>query len=140
MSHWKRCEQLSRLTNLTHLDLSDNPLTLSPDLRNLTRLVIVYLHNCGLSELPLAVFSLPRLQALDLSDNLIQHLPTDLLEMPLPLNDDSDLSGNPLSAASMTLLRTYYRQTGYELGVEEAMFDENRAALTPPSTPEPMEE
>ncbi|OHW40743.1 dermonecrotic toxin domain-containing protein [Pseudomonas sp. 06C 126] len=133
-------EQLSRLNELTFLDLSDNPLTLSPDLRNLTRLVMVYLHNCGLSEPPPGVFKLTRLQALDLSDNLIQHLPTDLLEMHLPLNDDSDMSGNPLSAASMTILRTYYRQTGYELGVEEAMFDENRAALTPPSTPELMEE
>ncbi|MCQ4965631.1 hypothetical protein NE652_11850, partial [Bifidobacterium pseudocatenulatum] len=73
-------------------------------------------------------------------DNLIQHLSTDLLEMPLPLDDESDLSGNPLSAASMAILRAYYRQTGYEFGVEEATLDENQIELTPPSTPEAMEE
>lgn len=133
-------EQLSRLSELNYLDLSDNPLTQSPDLRNLSRLAMVYLHNCELHEVPQGAFSLPRLRALDLSDNLIQHLSTDLLEMPLPLNDESDLSGNPLSAASMAILRAYYRQTGYELGVEEATLDENRVELTPPSTPEPMEE
>lgn len=133
-------EQLSRLAELNQLDLSDNPLTLSPDLRNLSKLTMVYLDNCGLSEVPLGTFSLPRLRALDLSDNLIQHLSTDLLEMPLPLDDESDLSGNPLSAASMAILRAYYRQTGYEFGVEEATLDENQIELTPPSTPEAMEE
>ena len=101
---------------------------------------MVYLHNCELHEVPPGTFSLPRLRVLDLSDNLIQHLSTDLLEMPLPLNDDSDLSGNPLSIASIALLRTYYQQTGYELSVQQAMFDEEGVALTPPSTPEPMEE
>lgn len=133
-------EQLSRLNNLTHLDLSDNPLGNRPDVRNLARLSTVYLHNCGLTEVPLGVFNLPRLRILDLSDNLIEHLPTDLLEMPLPLNDDTDLSGNPLSAESLMILRAYYRQTGYELGVEEAMHDENGVQLTPPGTPEQMEE
>lgn len=60
--------------------------------------------------------------------------------MPLPLDDDSDVSGNPLSPESLTILRTYYRQTGYELGVEEATYDENMEDITPPGTPEPMEE
>jgi len=133
-------EQLSRLTELNYLDLSNNPLTQSPDLHHLTRLTLVYLHNCELREIPPGAFSLSHLRTLDLSDNLIQHLSMDLLEMPLPLNDESDLSGNPWSEASMAILRTYYRQTGYELGVEEATVDENQVELTPPSTPEPMEE
>ncbi|MBN0979988.1 hypothetical protein JTY93_19705 [Pseudomonas hygromyciniae] len=133
-------EQLTSLTDLNVLDLSDNPLGHSPDLSNCTRLIMVYLHNCELHEVPPGTFSLPRLRVLDLSDNLIQHLSTDLLEMPLPLNDDSDLSGNPLSIASIAILRRYYQQTGYELGVQQAMFDEEGIALTPPSTPEPMEE
>ena len=133
-------EQLSRLTELTYLDLSDNTLTQAPDLRNMTRLTMVYLHNCRLRDIPTGIFSLPRLRAVDLSDNLIEHLPDDLLGMPLPLDDDSDVSGNPLSPESLTILRTYYRQTGYELGVEEATYDENMEDITPPGTPEPMEE
>lgn len=133
-------DQLSRLGDLIHLDLSDNPLNNRLDVRNLSHLTTLYLHNCGLTEVPLGTFNLPQLRTLDLSDNLIEHLPTDLLDMPLPLNDDTDLSGNPLSAESLAILRTYYRQTGYELGVEEAMYDEHGVALTPPGTPDPMEE
>jgi len=133
-------EQLSRLVHLEYLDMSDNPLTLLPDLRNLTRLKSIYLHNCELVQVPEGVFSLGRLRVLDLSDNQITELPSDLMEMPLPLNDDSDLSGNPLSEQSLELLRSYYRQTGYELGVEEAMFDAFGIELPAPGTPRPMEE
>lgn len=133
-------EQLSRLIHLEYLDLSDNPLIFIPDIRNLGRLVSIYLHNCGLTHVPEGVFALGRLRVLDLSDNEIVDVPSDLLEMPLPLNDDSDLSGNPLSDQSIELLRDYYRQTGYELGVEEAMFDEFGVALMAPGTPRPMEE
>jgi hypothetical protein len=32
--------------------MSDNPLTQSPDLSNLSRLAMVYLHNCELHEVP----------------------------------------------------------------------------------------
>jgi Leucine-rich repeat (LRR) protein len=133
-------EQLSRLIHLEYLDLSDNPLIFIPDMRNLGRLVSIYLHNCGLTHVPEGVFSLGRLRVLDLSDNEIVDVPSDLLEMPLPLNDDSDLSGNPLSEHSIEVLRDYYRQTGYELGVEEAMFDEFGVELIPPGSPIPMEE
>ncbi|SUD32846.1 leucine-rich repeat-containing protein [Pseudomonas fluorescens] len=133
-------ELLSTLENLEYLDLSDNPLGATLDVRNLSRLSVLYLHNCGLSELPIGTFDLGRLRILDASDNQIQHLPSDLLEMAPPLNDDSDLSGNPLSDESLALLRRYFRQTGYELGVEEAMEDEQGSPLTPPGTPEPMEE
>ncbi|AZF33509.1 hypothetical protein C4J89_4061 [Pseudomonas sp. R4-35-07] len=133
-------EQLSRLVHLEYLDMSDNPLSLTPDVRNLGRLTSVYLHRCGLTLVPEGLFSLDRLRVVDLSDNEIVELPSDLLEMPLPLDDDSDLSGNPLSEQSITLLRNYYRQTGYELGVDEAMFDEFGVALQVPGTPVPMEE
>ncbi|SEM38138.1 Leucine Rich Repeat [Pseudomonas sp. ok272] len=133
-------QQLASLTDIEYLDLSDNPLGLSPDLSHLSRLTTVFMHNCGLSEVPAGVFGLSRLKVLDLSDNQIQHLPSDILEMPLPLNDDSDLSGNPLTAESMELLRRYYQLTGYELGVEEAMEDEFGVPLLPPRSPQPMEE
>ncbi|AZF54597.1 hypothetical protein C4J85_4139 [Pseudomonas sp. R4-34-07] len=133
-------ELLSGLVQLEYLDLSNNPLTLTPDLRHFRRLVSVYLHSCELTNVPEGLFSLRRLRAVDLSDNQIMELPSDLLEMPVPLDDDSDLSGNPLSAQSLELLRSYYRQTGYELGVEDAMFDGAGVPLSAPGTPQPMEE
>ncbi|WP_315336499.1 dermonecrotic toxin domain-containing protein [Pseudomonas grimontii] len=132
--------QLAQMSNLVYLDLSDNPLGITPDVRNLARMQTLYLHNCGLTEVPAGVFGMTQLQVLDLSDNSIEHLHTDLLEMPRPLFDDSDLSGNPLSAQSLELLRRYFRQTGNELGVEAAMEDAQGNPLTPPGTPPPMEE
>ena len=131
--------QLAQMSNLVYLDLSDNPLGITPDVRNLARMQTLYLHNCGLTEVPAGVFGMTQLQVLDLSDNSIEHLHTDLLEMPRPLYDDSDLSGNPLSAQSLELLRRYFRQTGNELGVEAAMEDAQGNPLTPPGTPPPMD-
>lgn len=136
----QQADLLTTLKNLEYLDLSDNPLGREIDVSNLTRLQVIHLHNCGLRQLPTGVFNLAHLQILDVSDNDIQHLPSDLLEMPMPLDDNSDISGNPLSAESIELLGRYYRQTGYDLGVEEVSHDAQGNPLTPPSTPEQMEQ
>nr|WP_315415198.1 hypothetical protein [uncultured Pseudomonas sp.] len=107
--------------DVRYLKLADNQMRMTPESKEqLSRLIV--------------------LEYLDLSDNEIMELPSDLLEMSLPLDDVSDLSGNPLSAQSIELLRDYYRQTGYELGVEEAMVDAFGVALQVPGTPRPMEE
>ena len=57
-----------------------------------------------------------------------------------PWDDESDLSGNPLSEDSLDRLRQYFRQTGNDLQVDEAGLNAQGTPLTPPSTPEPMEE
>ena len=104
------------------------------------KLECLYLQNCELSEVPFGVFDRPYLRTVDLSDNLITQVPDDILSMRQPWDDESDLSGNPLSEDSLDRLRQYFRQTGNDLQVDEAGLNAQGAPLTPPSTPEPMEE
>ncbi|MFL1418355.1 dermonecrotic toxin domain-containing protein [Pseudomonas fildesensis] len=132
--------KLRDLHNLEYLDLSDNPLSQAPALDNMPKLETLYLQNCGLSEVPVGVFDRPRLSTVDLSDNAISDIPANLLQMSRQWNDDSDLSGNPLSVESLNHLRQYFRQTGNDLQVDEAAVNDQGQPLTPPPTPEPMEE
>lgn len=132
--------QLRDLRNLEYLDLSDNPLGRAPELDNMPKLECLYLQNCELSEVPFGVFDRPYLRTVDLSDNLITQVPDDILSMRQSWDDESDLSGNPLSEDSLDRLRQYFRQTGNDLQVDEAGLNAQGAPLTPASTPEPMEE
>ncbi|MCJ7959456.1 MAG: hypothetical protein MUW57_23645 [Pseudomonas sp.] len=131
---------LAGMKHLAYLDLSENPLGLTPDVSHLNALECLYLQNCGLSEVPFGLFDRPYLRTVDLSDNLITQVPDDILSMRQPWDDESDLSGNPLSEGSLDHLRQYFRQTGNDLQVDAAGLNAQGAPLTPPSTPEPMEE
>lgn len=127
------------LSAMEFLDLSDNPLTLPPDVRSLNQLVALHLRHTQISEVPTGVFQLAELQTLDLSDNLITEIPPDLLEMIPVFHEDSDLSGNPLSAQSLEYLRRYFERTGNEFQVVEATLDEHGNALPSPHA-QPQEE
>lgn len=136
---------LGDVTELDFLDLSNNPLTLAPDVSQLSQITSLHLRNARLSQLPQGVFSLHNLHTLDLSQNQIRELTSDLLEMMATFNEDSDLSANPLSAQSIAYLRTYYERTGIDFQVAEATVDELGNALTPPldqpaANPRPQEE
>lgn len=83
---------------------------------------------------------MPELRTLDLSDNLIEVLPADFLELASPLDHTSDLSGNPWSAQSLSYLRQYYLQTGNDLAVAQARLDTQGNPLVRPASPDSMEE
>lgn len=131
---------LAEMKSLVYLDLSENPLGLPPDVSRLSELESLYLPDAALREMPHGVFGLPELHTLDVSDNLIEALPTDLLEMAAPLDEVSDFSGNPWSAQSLNALRQYYLQTGNDLAVDEARVDSTGTALVRSDSTEPMEE
>lgn len=131
---------LRDMRNLIYLDLSNNDLGRTPALDNMPKLEGLYLENCGLSEMPAGVFTRPILSTVDLSDNLISEIPSDLLHMPMEWDAESDLSGNPLSEESLNTLRQYFRQTHNELGVDQAAVNPQGQPLTPPATPEPVED
>ena len=120
------------LSAMEFLDLSDNPLTVPPDVSSLNQLVALHLRNTQISTVPTGIFQLAELQTLDLSDNLITEIPPDLLEMIPVFHDDSDLSGNPLSTQSLEYLRRYFQRTGNALQVTEAAWDEHGNALAQP--------
>lgn len=126
-------DALSGLQNLEYLDLSDNPLGVSPDVSMMPNLSTLMLENAGLTEAPQGAFNRPLLTNLNLSDNLITELPSDILEVPVNTADDYDLNGNPFSPASIAMLRKYYQRTGEDFGVIEATLDTDMNPL--PHTP-----
>lgn len=131
---------LAAMTQLEYLDLSENPLGLPIDVSQLSNLQSLYMQDVGLTEFPSGVFGLHHLTTLDVSDNAIVEVPADILERQLPFDEESDFSGNSFSPASIERLRTYFLQTGNDLGVADAAHDDAGAPLAPPTPPEPVEE
>ena len=128
------------LHSLEFLDLNTNPLGVAPDVSGMTALSSLNLSNCRLTQLPQGLFQLQHLDTLDLSDNQIEHLPAELLELPQTFLEDSDLSGNPWSPQSLEHLREYYRRTGTHFQVLEATEDADGTPIIAPLGEEPMEE
>jgi Leucine-rich repeat (LRR) protein len=128
------------MRTLQYLDLGGNRLGLTPDVSQLTELETLYLPDTDITQIPQGLFALRELRTLDLSDNLIEEVPADFLQLATQLDTASDLSGNPLSAASLDILRQYYTQTGDDLEVAAAGLDANGNPLVRSSSPEPTEE
>ena len=130
---------LSGVQTLEILDLSHNPLGLSPDLRQLQALEIIDLSHTGINAIPDGLFELPRLEAALLSDNAISDLPQTLNEVSGNLGSGLDLNGNPLSESSLQLARDYYRRTGHSLGVQSQVERTRIQALYPGLNGEQLE-
>nr|WP_233477477.1 hypothetical protein [Pseudomonas carnis] len=111
---------LSDLHTLVYLDLSDNPLGLTPNVSNMFGLETLMMENAGLTEVPRGVFNLTSLTQLNLSDNRITELPTDLLEVDPDSAAGFDLSDNRFSPAALAILRRYYNRTAVDFDVAQA--------------------
>ena len=130
---------ISGLHTLDYLSLRNNPLGHAPDVSNLQQLSSLHLPNTQIRELPAGVFLLDELRTLDLSDNRITEMSTDLLDMHQTLDDDCDFTGNPWSQESLRRLREYYLQTGNDFQIPEVRLNGAGAPLVP-LPDEPMEE
>ena len=111
---------LSDLHDLEYLDLSDNPLALTPDVSKMSGLETLMMENTRLTEVPHGVFNLTSLTQLNLSDNHITELPTDLLEVDPDSAAGFDLSDNPFSPVALAILRRYYNRTAVDFDVAQA--------------------
>ena len=111
---------MSDLHDLEYLDLSDNPLALTPDVSKMSGLETLMMENTRLTEVPHGVFNLTSLTQLNLSDNHITELPTDLLEVDPDSAAGFDLSDNPFSPAALAILRRYYNRTAVDFDVAQA--------------------
>lgn len=105
------------MDKLEVLNLSDNPLGLTPDLSNLQSLTELDLSHTGISEIPKGVLENLHWGEIDLSGNAITEVPETLMEVPPTIGDRYDLGGNPLSAQSLARIRAYYEETGNDLNV-----------------------
>ncbi|MFO2465893.1 leucine-rich repeat domain-containing protein [Pseudomonas sp. 15FMM2] len=130
-------DALSGLENLGYLDLGDNALGITPNVSKMSGLSTLMIENAGLTEVPQGTFNLPSLNHLNLSNNQITELPTDILEVAPDWADDFELNGNPFSAATIAMLRTYYQRTAVDFGVIEVGLDEQ---MNPVPSPDESEE
>ncbi|QXI25866.1 dermonecrotic toxin domain-containing protein [Pseudomonas vanderleydeniana] len=138
--------QLDSMTQLTHLDLSNNRIVLSadsasrlyaltrlrnlnlgrnpnlghaPDFRAMTELVYIYLNNCGLDSWPTGFQRLRGLALLDLRANRLTRVPPALLntsEEGRRVARTVDLFNNPVENLEAVL--DYYDETDIDLNLE----------------------
>ena len=109
-------EGVRALAHLQWLDLSHNRLD-SFDLTGMDHLQTLNLQGNHLVSWPNRVLNTPSLRALDLSNNQIESIPTELFEGGNDaLMANTDLSDNVLSAAGYATLRDYWDFSGHGLG------------------------
>ena len=83
-------------------------------------LATLMMENAGLTEVPRGAFNLTSLTQLNLSDNRITELPTDLIEVDPDAAAGFDLSDNPFSPEAIAILRRYYNRTAVDFDVAQA--------------------
>lgn len=105
---------LSELTRLVKLDLSTNPLRQGQrlNLYPLKQLRVLNLRNTQLESLPRGAVTLSSLDVFDLRDNRISVLTSHDLFLYPNVSRAMNLRGNPLSPASLQMLRRYREQPG----------------------------
>lgn len=112
---------LGEMVNLEILDLSFNPLGLTPDLRQLSLLTDLILNDTGINQLPDGLFQLKHLNKVDLSGNAITEMPSDLLELPGEIAEAINLRDNPFDAQSQIILAAYFKKHGMDFGIESTI-------------------
>ncbi|MFK8330009.1 dermonecrotic toxin domain-containing protein [Pseudomonas sp. BJa5] len=96
--------RMANMWGLETLDLTGNPLSQAPDLSRMTHLRVMQLRNTGIEQLPVGFWDQAALEALDLRDNRISHLPEQFFEEPRGFLRRVHLEGNPLPEAQQRRL------------------------------------
>ncbi|WP_300635122.1 NEL-type E3 ubiquitin ligase domain-containing protein [Pseudomonas sp.] len=109
-------KKLAAMHGLTTLDLSENPLGGTPDVRGMSKLVNLKLRDAGLRELPEGLEKLTELDYADLRANAIRQLPSALFERHPNFNKVINLRLNPLSSDSEEKVTAYRDRTGVGMG------------------------
>lgn len=107
--------QLSSLTNLQSLDLSDNPLGVPPVVLGMDQLRTLNLNNTGITRCPVGIMDQPYLTTLDLRNNQIRRVPQAVLNQAIA-RDRVLLWNNPLDDEDTLQRLVVHRQrTGINL-------------------------
>jgi len=112
---------LERLSGLTVLDLSDNPLITAPDLTSTPSLRSLFMVNCSLTRLPRGLEGLQSTMIVDLSDNQFQSLPTGF-SLPRVTANALSLESNSLGLPMREQIEDYYQLHGADLLVSDAEY------------------
>ena len=102
---------LARLTQLKHLNVSDNPLGEPVDFSALINLTTLNLRATGLGAIPPGLLAeIPR-EHVNLSGNGIEQLPAELFALPAHIGQGFNLSANPLSREALEQVKRYCQRT-----------------------------
>lgn len=108
---------LSKLDQLGTLDLSENPLQVTPDFSTMTNLNTVVLSNTGISQWPVGLLNLPSLAHLDLRFNKLREVPqanlnpaAEDLQTVARINSGTRLEGNPFPAQYWKKFDEYWQR------------------------------
>ncbi|MFL1528737.1 leucine-rich repeat domain-containing protein [Pseudomonas sp. O230] len=111
----RAASQLTDLTSLQSLDLSDNPLDVPPMVLGLSNLRRLNLRNTRISRCPVGIMDEPYLTSLDLRDNQITRIPQAVLNQAIA-RDRVLLWNNPLTDEdTLQRLVVHREQTGINL-------------------------
>jgi len=95
-------QQLANHSSLEILDLSGNPLGISPDVSQLVNLRRLGLSNTGITQWPNGLWALTHIEWANLRNNMIASIPPAVFEpqWTLGANRSTSISGNPIDASS----------------------------------------
>lgn len=105
------------LNNLKVLNLSNNPLGVTPDFTHMTELVRLNLKNTGLTQWPTGIEHLPQLTHLDLRTNSLTTLPQAYFQIPVHRLRSTFLHGNPFDHSTLEAVNAYRARLGLALEV-----------------------
>lgn len=112
--------KLDELTNLQHLDMSDNPLGDPPLVMSMNQLRSLNLNNTQITVCPTGIMDQPYLTMLDLRDNQISRMPPAILNQAIA-RDRVLLWHNPITDEdTLQRLVTHRQQTGINLWLSTA--------------------
>lgn len=106
-------DHLAVIRRLRALNLAENPLGLAPDVGAMRELRQLSLQHTRITEWPRGLFNLRHLRAVNLTENRITRVPTEVTTTQNVLvNEVTDISGNPLDAASRERVQRYVDEHG----------------------------
>jgi hypothetical protein len=106
-------DHLAGLRHLRALSLEENPLGLAPDVGAMRELRQLNLQHTRITEWPRGLFNLRHLQAVNLTENRIAVVPAQVTTTQnMLVNEVTDISGNPLDAASRDRVQAYVDEHG----------------------------
>jgi Leucine-rich repeat (LRR) protein len=109
-------DALADMEELDVLNLRDNPLGRTPDLRGMMEVSIINLSGTGISEVPPGLLGMDSWADIDLSRNQISEMPAELIGVD-PAHT-MNFRGNPFTQESLQRIARYYRRTGNDLNLQ----------------------
>ncbi|MGY2292114.1 dermonecrotic toxin domain-containing protein [Pseudomonas sp. SDO528_S397] len=116
--------RLASMQGLRTLNLHQNPLGVTPSVEAMHDLTDLDLSETGIERLPPGLLNRPELETAFLGDNRIRELPAAMFQLSPVASQRFDLSGNPLSRATLEQVKAYFQRHGVHWEVDALPIDQ----------------